>query len=111
MDCLFCKIARGEIPSTKVFENDFVLGFRDIAPEAPVHIVLIPKKHYSNILEMPTDTNIFNELVKAIKEISELEKLEEGFRIVNNCKDWGGQTVDHMHLHILGKRKFTWPPG
>lgn len=111
MDCLFCKIAEGDIPSTKVFENQSVIGFRDISPQAPVHIVLIPKTHYKNILEIPADTEIINEMIKAIQEIAKLEDLDEGFRVVNNCKEWGGQTVDHLHFHILGKRKLTWPPG
>lgn len=112
MDCLFCKIASGEIPSTKVYEDENVLAFRDISPQAPVHIVLIPKIHYENILEIPFDNSVINDMIKAVQIIAKQEDMEyEGFRVVNNCKEFGGQTVDHLHFHILGKRKLTWPPG
>lgn len=112
MDCIFCKIINGEIPSTKVYENESVLAFRDIAPQAPSHIVLIPKKHYTDILDIPSDSNEMNEILKAIKEIAKIEGMEEsGFRVVNNCKSDGQQTVFHVHFHILGKRQLTWPPG
>ncbi|WP_028829788.1 histidine triad nucleotide-binding protein [Proteocatella sphenisci] len=112
MDCLFCKIASGEIPSTKVYEDAKVLAFRDISPQAPVHIVLIPKAHYENILEIPFDNSVINDMIKAVQIIAKQEGMEdEGFRVVNNCKEFGGQTVDHLHFHILGKRKLTWPPG
>ncbi len=112
MDCLFCKIVNGEIPSTKVYENDHVLAFRDISPQAPSHIVLIPKEHYTDILEIPSDSGVMNEILSAIKEIAKIEGMEEsGFRVVNNCKSDGGQTVFHVHFHILGKRQLQWPPG
>jgi len=112
MDCLFCKIASGEIPSTKVYEDENVLAFRDISPQAPIHIVLIPKIHYENILEIPFDNSVINDMIKAVQIIAKQEDMEnEGFRVVNNCKEFGGQTVDHLHFHILGKRKLTWPPG
>lgn len=112
MDCLFCKIINGDIPSTKVYEDEHVLAFRDIDPQAPVHVILIPKKHFSNILEIPAEDSAINHLLKAIQIIAKQEDMEdEGFRVVTNCKEFGGQTVDHLHFHILGKRKLTWPPG
>lgn len=112
MDCIFCKIAKGEIPSTKVYEDDQVYAFRDIAPQAPSHIVLIPKDHYANIMEIPEDSGLMEAFLKAIKEISKIEDtVESGFRLVNNYKSDGGQTVDHVHLHLLGKRSLQWPPG
>lgn len=112
MDCLFCKIANGEIPSTKVYEDENVLAFRDISPQAPVHVVLIPKEHYSNILEISAENSVINQMIKAVQIIAKQEDMEEeGFRVVTNCKEFGGQTVDHLHFHILGKRKLTWPPG
>lgn len=112
MDCLFCKIANGEIPSTKVYEDENVLAFRDISPQAPVHVVLIPKEHYSNILEISSENPVINQMINAVQIIAKQEDMEEeGFRVVTNCKEFGGQTVDHLHFHILGKRKLTWPPG
>lgn len=110
--CIFCKIVNNEIPSTKVFENEKVLAFRDIQPQAPSHIVLIPKEHYESILDIPADSGIMEEILKAIQEIAKAEGMEEnGFRVVNNCKEDGGQTVSHVHFHILGKRALQWPPG
>ena len=110
MDCLFCKIASGEIPSTRVYEDEKVLAFRDISPQAPVHIVLIPKTHYADILEIPHDSTEINYMIRAVQIIAKQEGMEdEGFRVVTNCREFGGQTVDHLHFHILGKRKLTWP--
>ncbi|MDO4710988.1 MAG: histidine triad nucleotide-binding protein [Peptostreptococcaceae bacterium] len=112
MDCLFCKIINGDIPSNKVYENDKVLAFRDIAPQAPSHIVIIPKEHYSDILDIPADSNVMNDILNAVKEVAKIEGIEEsGFRLVNNCKSDGQQTVFHVHFHMLGRRQLTWPPG
>ena len=112
MDCIFCKIVNGEIPSTKVYEDEAILAFRDITPQAPTHIVIIPKTHYTNIIEIPEDSGIMEAALKAIKEIAKTEGiLESGFRVVNNYKSDGGQTVDHVHFHLLGKRSLQWPPG
>ncbi|WP_353894346.1 histidine triad nucleotide-binding protein [Proteinivorax hydrogeniformans] len=109
MSCLFCKIVQGEISTDKVYENDDVLAFNDIEPQAPVHVLIIPKDHYPNIQKTPSEdvAKIFD----AIKEIAKQLNLDEGFRIVNNCGNFGGQTVDHLHFHLLGKRKLKWPPG
>ena len=112
MDCLFCKSATGEIPSTKIFETDDVLAFADIYPKAPFHAVIIPKKHIKcadNITAENSD--IIAKIFEAIALISKQEGLTDGYRIVNNCGDDGGQTVGHLHFHMLAKRSMKWPPG
>lgn len=112
MDCLFCKIAAGEIPSTKVFENDSVLAFRDIDPQAPFHVVIIPKRHIASAAEINHENSgIIAEIFEAAAVIAEENKLEKGFRIVNNCGEEGGQTVNHLHFHMLAGRNLGWPPG
>ena len=112
-DCLFCKIIEGEIPSTKVFENETVLAFRDIAPQAPEHIVIIPKEHIASANEITRENSMLVAAVfeAAAKIAEELGFAEKGYRIVNNCGDSAGQTVKHLHYHLLGGRDFTWPPG
>lgn len=109
MDCLFCKMVKGEIKPEVVYENEKVLAFKDISPQAPVHILFIPKNHYPNIMQ--TDIEVIAPIFEAIKKVAQQQGLEEGFRIVNNCGDLGGQTVHHLHFHLLGKRKLKWPPG
>lgn len=112
MNCIFCEIAKGNIPSIKVYENEQVFAFRDIEPKAPTHVVLIPKDHYANILDLDLESSIHKELLKAIKEIAKIENISDtGFRVVTNCKGDGGQSVDHLHYHILGGRNMQWPPG
>jgi len=112
MDCIFCKIANGTIPSNKVYEDDKVLAFYDLEPQAPVHFLVIPKEHITSAAEI-TDENsdiiahIFSVISKVTKELG----LENGYRIVNNCGQDGGQTVPHLHFHVLGKRLLAWPPG
>lgn len=112
-DCLFCKMVSGEIPSNIVFENDFVLAFRDIDPKAPTHILVIPKKHIQSINELgPDDQSLAGEILLAAKTIAKAEGIEtSGFRTVFNTNDDGGQTVFHIHMHVLGGRRLTWPPG
>lgn len=110
MDCIFCKIVSGEIPSKIVYEDDNVLAFNDIDPQAPVHIVVIPKKHFANILEL-NDSTILNAIFDSIRKIADEQKMEKGFRIVCNTGSDGGQTVDHLHFHILAGRNLQWPPG
>ncbi len=113
MDCLFCKIIAGEIPSTKVYENDKVYAFRDINPEAPVHVLIVPKEHISSANEL-TEKNgaVVADVFLAAKEIAAAEGIAEGgYRIVNNCGEDGGQTVKHLHFHMLGGRSLAWPPG
>jgi histidine triad (HIT) family protein len=113
MSCLFCKIIKGEIPSDKVYEDDRVLFFKDINPQAPVHILGIPKKHIPKITDLSgEDTEILGYLFLKSAELIKTFGLEgKGVRIVNNCGEEAGQSVFHIHFHILGGRAFHWPPG
>lgn len=111
-DCLFCKIIAGEIPSTKVYEDDFVYAFLDIEPQAPFHAVVVPKKHISNTTQINSENSIYiAKIFEAIAKIAENENLQKGFRVVNNCGEDGGQTVGHLHFHLLARRFLQWPPG
>ena len=112
-DCLFCKIVAGEIPSAKVFEDDTLLAFEDINPAAPTHILIIPKIHLDSIARIGEEhKNLIGEIHLAAARIaSERGLTEGGYRIVNNCGADGGQTVPHLHFHLLGGRAMTWPPG
>lgn len=111
-DCLFCKIVSGEIPSSKVFENEEFLAFNDIDPKAPVHVLVIPKKHFENISNLSvTDEKLTAGLMTVASKIADQEKLSKGFRIVINTGLEGGQSVFHVHAHVLGGRSLTWPPG
>ena len=107
-NCLFCKIAAGEIPSTKVYEDDKVLAFRDIAPKAPTHILVIPKNHIASVAEItPENSAIVAHIFAVIAEIAKQEGLVDGFRVVSNCGEHGGQTVHHLHFHILGGQQLS----
>lgn len=111
-DCLFCKIVLGEIPASKVFENDEFLAFNDIDPKAPVHVLVIPKKHFENISDLSKkDKKLTSGLMSLASKIAEQEKLTNGFRVVLNTGLEGGQSVFHVHAHVLGGRSLTWPPG
>ena len=111
-DCLFCKIARGEIPSTKIYEDDFVYAFADINPQAPLHAVVIPKEHISSADEItPQNSVLVAKVFEAIAKISRQENLSGGYRVVNNCGEDAGQTVKHIHFHLLARRDLGWPPG
>ncbi len=108
MDCIFCKIVDGQIPSSKVYEDDQVLAFNDINPAAPVHILVIPKKHIESAVKLTDeDDALIAHIFKVIRTIAEEQNLENGFRLVSNIGEDGGQTVKHLHFHILGKKKFT----
>lgn len=113
MDCLFCKIAAGEIPSTKVYEDEKVYAFLDIEPQAPVHIILIPKEHIASANELSDATaeTVGHIFAVAAKIAKEQGFAENGYRIVNNCGTDGGQTVGHLHFHLLAGRNLGWPPG
>ena len=112
-DCLFCKIVDGDIPSNVVFENESVLAFRDINPQAPTHILIIPRRHISTINDIAADDReTVGSLFTAAKEIAGAENLtESGYRVVMNCGEGAGQSVFHIHLHLLGGRGLGWPPG
>lgn len=113
MDCLFCKIINGEIPSQKVYEDEYVYAFNDISPTAPVHVLIIPKKHISTINDIEEDdSELIGKIYLAAKKIAKEKGIsEEGFRIVTNCNKNAGQTVFHIHYHLLGGREFNWPAG
>lgn len=113
MDCLFCKIADNELPSAKVYETESVLGFKDVNPQAPVHILLIPKRHLAGIHEITQrDAGLLASLFTAANELAcQFNIQSDGYRLTINCGKEGGQTVDHLHLHLLGGRRMTWPPG
>ena len=113
MDCLFCKIIKGEIPSAKVYEDDKVYAFRDIEPQAPVHILIIPKEHIASANELTEENaSIVGRIFAVAAKIAKDEGIADGgYRIVNNCGQDGGQTVGHLHFHMLGGRSLQWPPG
>lgn len=112
MDCIFCKIVAGEIPSKKVFEDDSVLAFHDIDPKAPKHILVIPKKHLASLAEaQPGDVALLGHLLASASAIAREHGLGKGYRVVISTGPEGGQTVDHLHLHLLGGRQMHWPPG
>lgn len=110
-DCIFCKIAKKEIKSDLVYETEKVVAFRDIDPKAPVHILIIPKVHIPSLNELD-DPTIIQEIIVAAKEIAKQENIHnEGYRLINNIGENGGQTVSHIHFHLLGGRRMGWPPG
>ena len=107
-DCLFCKIVAGEIPSTKVYEDDLILAFRDIAPMAPTHILVIPKQHIGGVDEITTENSaVVSHIFETIPMIAKEEGLTGGYRVVSNIGEDGGQTVRHLHFHILGGSKLS----
>ena len=111
-DCLFCKIIAGEIPSTKVYEDEWVYAFLDIDPQAPFHAVIVPKIHIASAAEINAENSHYvSKIFEAVAKIATQEKLEDGFRVVNNCGKDGGQTVGHIHFHLLARRYLQWPPG
>jgi histidine triad (HIT) family protein len=111
-DCLFCKIASHEIAATLVHETDRVVAFRDISPQAPVHVVLIPKEHHADLSALTAaDPGLAGELLAAVAHVARSEDLAHGFRTVFNTGADGGQTVFHVHAHLLGGRGLAWPPG
>ncbi len=112
-NCIFCKIIAGEIPSKKAYEDEDVLAFHDIDPKAPAHVLIIPKKHMKSVLELQAeDDALLAKLFRVAQKLAaELNVAESGFRLVLNTGEQGGQTVDHLHMHILGGRNLGWPPG
>lgn len=112
-DCIFCKIACGEIPSDKIYEDDKVVVFNDINPQSPIHFLVIPKEHISSIKDIDeSNVHIIGHIMLVIQKVAREKGLDEkGYRIVNNCGEFGGQTVNHLHYHVLGGRQLLWPPG
>lgn len=113
MDCLFCKIARGEITANVLFEDNNIIAFRDIKPQAPTHLLVIPKCHIATINDIKNDdASLIGSMILCAKKLAHNEGLsEQGYRLVFNVNSGGGQEVYHIHLHVLGGRQMTWPPG
>ena len=112
-NCLFCNIVAGEIPADIVYEDDSIIAFRDINPQAPVHILIIPKLHISTLNDLKSEhAELIGELILSAKDIAKKEGISDaGYRTGFNCNKAAGQTVYHIHLHLLGGRNFSWPPG
>lgn len=112
MDCIFCRIVAGAIPSKKVYEDEHVFAFHDIDPKAPTHILVIPKRHIASLAAAaPEDEALMGRLLRSAAQIAHNQGLTRGYRTVISTGPEGGQTVDHLHLHILGGRQMHWPPG
>lgn len=108
MSCIFCMIASGEIPSTKVYEDETVLAFRDINPQAPTHILVIPKAHIASVAEItPENSGVLSHIFEVIAQVAQKEGLTGGYRVVSNCGPDAGQTVGHLHFHILGGKELS----
>ena len=112
-DCLFCRIVAGEVPATRVHDDDLVIAIRDIAPKAPTHILLIPRRHIASALDLAeADGPLLGRLLGVAAELARSEGIADaGYRLVSNVGSWGGQSVDHLHVHLMGGRPFSWPPG
>ncbi len=113
MDCIFCKISRGEIPAKILFQDNQVIAFADVNPQAPIHHIIIPKRHIATLNELDeSDSLLLGHMIYTAKSLAQQENIaENGYRILMNCNAAGGQTVFHIHLHLLGGRTMTWPPG
>ncbi|RUR07939.1 histidine triad nucleotide-binding protein [Legionella sp. km772] len=113
MDCLFCKIAQGKIPASVIFEDADIMAFRDIKPQAPTHLLVIPKRHIATLNDVQNnDASLLGSMILCAKQLAKAEGLsEQGYRLVFNINSGGGQEVYHIHLHVLGGRQMTWPPG
>ena len=111
-DCIFCRIAAGENPSNKLYEDDQLLAFYDLDPQAPTHFLVIPKAHIASVAEItPQNSAVVAHIYEVIARLAAELGLEQGFRVVTNCGPQGGQTVPHLHFHVLAGRDMTWPPG
>lgn len=112
-DCLFCRIIRGEIPAERLHDDDLVVAIRDIAPRAPTHILLMPRRHIASAAELTDDDGpMLGRLFAVAADLARDASIaDDGYRLVSNVGQWGGQTVDHLHVHLMGGRSFTWPPG
>ena len=112
VECIFCKIVAGEIPSEKVHEDDDVIAFRDLNPQAPVHVLVVPRKHIASLNEADAgDRAVLGQLLLTVQKLAGRLGVGSGYRVVNNCGASAGQSVFHIHLHVLGGRSMGWPPG
>ncbi len=112
-DCLFCRIVSGEVPASRLHDDDQVIAIRDIAPQAPTHVLVIPRRHIASALDLTdSDGPTVGRLFAVAADLARSEGIAEaGYRLVSNVGRWGGQSVDHLHVHLLGGRAFAWPPG
>ena len=112
-DCLFCRIVAGSVPAKKLYEDKLVTAIEDINPQAPTHILVMPREHIASAAELrETDSELLGAMFGALSDLADRQGLStHGYRIVTNVGKWGGQSVDHLHFHLLGGRKFSWPPG
>lgn len=111
MSCIFCAIAAGEVPATVVHQSERVVAFRDLNPVAPVHVLVVPREHYRNVVELSADPATAAELLAVVSEVAHAEDVSDGFRTVFNTGGDAGQEVDHVHAHVIGGRQMQWPPG
>jgi len=111
--CLFCRVVAGDVPSKRLHEDDLVLAIRDIAPRSPTHILLLPRRHIPSALDLTDDDGpLLGRLFSVAADLARSEGIADaGYRLVSNVGTWGGQTVDHLHIHLMGGRAFVWPPG
>ena len=111
MDCVFCKIAAGEIPTDKIYEDEYIIAFNDLDPQAPIHFLVIPKKHITSLATLDnSNNNLISHIMVYIANIAKEQGLDS-YRVVTNIGEDGGQTVPHLHFHVLGGRSLNWPPG
>lgn len=111
-DCIFCKISSGEIPTKPIYEDEYIFAFDDINPAADIHFLIIPKKHIASLDECEAeDKELLGHIITKVGELAEKKGMKNGYRLVANCGEDGGQTVKHLHFHVLGGRKLQWPPG
>lgn len=111
-DCIFCMIANGDIPSDIVYQDEEIVAFKDNAPQAPAHVLVVPRRHIASLDETSAeDSAVLAHIMLKIKEIAASQGMNNGYRVVINCGEDGQQTVKHLHFHVLGCRKMTWPPG
>lgn len=112
-DCLFCRIVAGNVPATRVHDDELIIAFRDIVPRAPTHILLIPRRHIPSAADLvEADGSLLGRIFAVAADVARSEGIaDDGYRLVSNVGRWGGQSVDHLHFHLMGGRSFTWPPG
>lgn len=111
-DCLFCKIINGDIATDFIYEDEKIVVFKDINPQAPVHLLLIPRQHIESADDINQEnSHLIGHIFEMATRLAEENGLDQGYRIVNNCKEHGGQSVDHIHFHLIGGRQMLWPPG
>ena len=112
-DCLFCRIVAGDVPSARLHDDDLMIAIRDSAPRAPTHILLIPRRHIASATDLvESDGPLLGRLFSVAADLARSEGIaDDGYRLVSNVGRWGGQSVDHLHIHLMGGRSFTWPPG